>query len=247
MSPSLDIVGQNPALRFWHRFDTEIGADGGFLEISTDGGNVWQIIRDGFIKNGYNNDLSYSTFAIPALRGFTGSTNGEFIDSYLDLSPWKGQSVIVRFRFGSNETGSSAAVLKGWFIDDVEVMDLLVYDTEACIANSDNANGSCSEIKRIVIDSEGTVASEDINKLTNYTVYPNPANDYVVVDMVTDKGTDVVVSVVSASGSTMMTDSFRANEGRTVHSLSTHQLNPGMYFIRVQTGSGYGLHKLVIK
>ncbi|MBT3545475.1 MAG: hypothetical protein HN488_09015, partial [Saprospiraceae bacterium] len=32
-----------------------------------------------------------------------GSTNGEFIDSYVDLSAYKGESIKIRFRLGTDD------------------------------------------------------------------------------------------------------------------------------------------------
>ena len=247
ISPDLDVVGQNPALRFWHRFDTEVVQDGGFLEISTDGGNVWQLIKDGFIKNGYNSELSYTTFAIPSLKGFSGTTGGEFIDTYLDLSPWKGQTIKVRFRFGTNVGGVSSEVLRGWFIDDVEVMDLLVYETIACVANSDNANGSCSELRKIVIDSDGVVSSKDVTNNLTYAVYPNPAHDYVVVELAAKKAGAAKIQVFTADGRMVYNQTTRTNEGRNVHNILTHTLQPGVYLIQVQTAEGRGVQRVVIQ
>ena len=66
-------------------------------------------------------------------------------------------------------------------------MDLLVYETIACVANSNNENGSCSDLKKIVIDSDGIVASKDVQNVLNYAVYPNPAHDYVVVELAAQK------------------------------------------------------------
>lgn len=248
ISPDFDIVGQNPALRFWHRFDTEIGVDGGFLEVSTDGGNVWQIIRDGFIKNGYNNELSYGTFAIPSLRGFSGTTNDQFIDTYLDLTPWKGQTIKIRFRFGSNpEGGVSSKVLRGWFIDDVEVMDLLVYETVACVTNADNENGSCSEIRKIVIDSDGIVSSKDVTNRINYAVYPNPAHDYMVVELEAAKAGAANFQVTTLDGKLVYKQSVKINEGRNVQTILTHTFQSGVYLVQVQTADGIGVQKIVIR
>ena len=228
-------------------YETEEGVDGGFLEISNDGGLVWEIIRDGFIKNDYNNEISYSTFAIPALRGFSGSTNGQFIDSYLDLSKWKGQDIQVRFRFGSDAKGASPEVIKGWIVDDVEIMDLLVYETTACIANADNANGSCSVNRKIIIDSDGIVATHDNDaEVITHQVYPNPAHDYIVIDLQSEKAGAVNIALSNLDGKEIYSKHVRIHEGRNVESIQTHHLTPGVYLVKVQDGNSLKSHKVII-
>ncbi|MEM6772152.1 MAG: M36 family metallopeptidase, partial [Bacteroidota bacterium] len=49
---ALPIVGANPGLRFWTKYDTEARWDAGLVEISTDG-NTWESIDDKFLRNGY--------------------------------------------------------------------------------------------------------------------------------------------------------------------------------------------------
>jgi extracellular elastinolytic metalloproteinase len=246
ISPVYKVVGQNPALRFWHRFDTEVGTDGGFLEISTDGGNVWSTIRDGFIKNGYNSEISYSTFAIPSLNGFSGTSNGQFIDSYLDLSPWKGQDIKIRFRFGSNASASSTALLKGWFIDDVEMMDLLVYETTACVANQDNANGSCSLLRKIIIDSKDKTATDDLTNIDSYKVYPNPAHDYIIIDINAKNTSNVVLTLSGVDGKRVYNKNVKINTGRNSESIITNELNPGVYLLQIKDSNTTVTQKIII-
>lgn len=246
ISPVYKVAGQFPALRFWHRFDTELGTDGGFLEISTDGGNVWQIIRDGFIKNGYNSDINYSTFAIPALKGFSGTSNGQFIDSYLDLSPWKGQDIKVRFRFGTNESGSSSAVFKGWFIDDVELLDLLVYETTACVANETNENGSCSLLRKIIIDTGGSVGTNDISNIEAYNVYPNPAHDYIIIDINAKNNSNMVLSLTSVEGKQVYNKNVKIKAGKNSESIITNGLLPGVYLLQMKDNNASVAHKIII-
>lgn len=49
-------------LRFYHRYNTETGNDGGFLEVSIDGGTFTPVAKEQFIRNGYTGPLNYSAF-----------------------------------------------------------------------------------------------------------------------------------------------------------------------------------------
>jgi extracellular elastinolytic metalloproteinase len=246
ISPVYSVVGDKPALRFWHRYDTEIGSDGGFLEISTDGGGAWSIIRDGFIKNGYNSDMAYGTFAIPALQGFSGSSGGKFIDSYLDLSKWKGQDIRIRFRFGTDDNTTSTELYPGWFIDAVELMDVVVYETKACVSNESSANGSCSVTRKVIVDSEGKVNTKEIGNIDSYDVYPNPAQDYFVVEVNAINASEMKMVLTTIEGKEIFGKSVRLNTGRNTESVITNSIQPGIYLLQLQDGSKTTTHKIVI-
>ena len=115
--PPMDVVGNRPALKFAHRFDTETGSDGGFITVSTDG-ILFEDVKDKFLRNGYTADIQYATFAIPLLEAFSGSTNEEWIYSYLDLSDYQGEEIYVRFRFGTDDNTGVTAANPGWFVDE---------------------------------------------------------------------------------------------------------------------------------
>ncbi|MCB0627306.1 MAG: hypothetical protein KDC43_26165, partial [Saprospiraceae bacterium] len=108
--------GDRPALRFYHRYDTQAGVDGGFVELSTDFGATWiRAEPEDFIRNGYTGPIAYGTFIIPNTSAFWGNSNG-WKATYLDLSAYAGQEVQVRFRFGTNNSSGGF----GWFVDDIE-------------------------------------------------------------------------------------------------------------------------------
>lgn len=248
VSPTYEVVGTNPALRIWHKFDTELGADGGFIEISSDGGNVWKIVRaDEFIFNGYNSDLAYNTFAIPELKGFSGSSGNEFIDSYIDLTPYKGQNVNFRFRFGTNASVVSEVDFRGWFIDDFELMDLVVYETKACVADQNNANGSCSVIKKIIMDSDGLVDTKDELSNFDFNVYPNPSNGYLVLDINFENNETLNVDMTTLDGKSVYQNVIKGNTQRHVETINTSSLQSGMYFLRLSHGNDASVMKIVVE
>jgi extracellular elastinolytic metalloproteinase len=145
------IAGDAPALSFYHSFNTEVLNDGGFVEYSLDEGTTWnQFSAEDFIMNGYTGPLSYSTISIPGLEAFYGNSNG-FIKSYIDLSFLSGQEVIFSFRYGTNDNTIANALNPGWFIDDVEVVDLKKYTRNLCIESAEGDN-SCT-LTEILIDS----------------------------------------------------------------------------------------------
>ncbi|RMF31542.1 MAG: DUF11 domain-containing protein, partial [Bacteroidetes bacterium] len=149
------ITGDNPAFRFYHRYDTKIGFHGGFLEISVDGG-PWEILpADKFIRGGYRGKIGFQTFAIPFLDAFWGNSNG-YIASYIDLSEYVGRQVNLRFRFGTDDNSPGDEVGLGWLIDDVELMDLFFYNGQACVT-SDQGDQACT-----TAPAHGTIVESDL-------------------------------------------------------------------------------------
>ncbi|MBK9013246.1 MAG: hypothetical protein IPM82_03735 [Saprospiraceae bacterium] len=90
---------------------------------------------------------------LPNLQGFSGSSNGEFIPTYVDLSEWAGEDVVFRFRFGTND-GNGGTV--GWVVDDIEFMDLLNYNGEACVTTAQGDN-ECA-----IAPEEGTIVESQV-------------------------------------------------------------------------------------
>jgi serine protease AprX len=94
INKAFDLTGAvSPQLSFWHKYQFWSG-DSGFVEISTDGGQMWEQL---------------SVFA---------DTQGTWTQVSLLLDPYAGYgSVRFRFRLISDDAGTG----DGWYIDDVQV------------------------------------------------------------------------------------------------------------------------------
>ena len=113
-------------LAFKHWLDIENRWDGAVIQVSTNGGANWTIVAP---PGGYPADLQTTarrcllgtTAATPpAQRGWSSNmsaTNTSWLDAEVDLTAFLGQTVEVRFAFGSD----SIIVRKGWAFDDVVV------------------------------------------------------------------------------------------------------------------------------
>ncbi|MEP0547917.1 MAG: choice-of-anchor J domain-containing protein [Rhodothermales bacterium] len=90
----------NPALRFWH-YVSFGGGDFGRVDISTDGGNIWESLSPNY---------------------FPHSTE-RWTNPRLDLSAYAGQEVQLALFFHSeNLGGGSADPSSGWYVDDIAVI-----------------------------------------------------------------------------------------------------------------------------
>lgn len=128
------------------------------------------------MRNPYSGDVQYGTFTIPFLSGFSGHSNG-WIQSYFDLSDYAGEEVTIRFRFGTDD--NTAAAGDAWYVDEVEVLDLLNYNGQACVT-ADASNSACAILpEKGVIVQPATVGTDEIfasNRIA-LTALPNPASD----------------------------------------------------------------------
>lgn len=105
------MLSTNSVMKFKHLYAFENNYDGANVSISTNGGNSWTIIQPTTSYNGSNlNGLGGEV-------GWTGTTGGNWLTPTFNLSEYSGQTVMFRFRFGSD--GANGNI--GWFIDDFEL------------------------------------------------------------------------------------------------------------------------------
>ncbi len=251
------ITGNNPVMRFWHRYNTQPGNDGGFVEISVDGGAYFQVKADKFIRNGYNGPLAYATLATPSLDAYSGNSGGNWTgnlvgvwkDSYIDMSEYNGKTVVFRFRFASDATVAALGDLNGWFIDDFELLDIYKYTAQACIAaDAGQGEKACTQpFETIVNSQEGVNATDDVEDFFAVTLSPNPADDYVVITAMSPTESNAVISINSMEGKTLY--QYKMNLDNTLRpvTINTSSLAGGFYFVKIQSGNHVSTRKLIIR
>jgi len=238
------ITGNYPVYRFYHYYNTEAGADGGFLEISTDDGNVWLPLTDHIFRNSYPRRLQYTTFAIPDLYAFSGLSSSELtmIPVYIDLSDYIGQDVKIRYRFGTDANTSG----DGWYVDDVEIMDAVIYNSQACVT-SDQTNSVCAEApeRGTIVDSQITIGTDDGHDNSALGIMPNPAGDLVQVVLSSTRSEDAVIHLYNLTGHLMSTKDWALTQGINQNVIDISRFTPGMYVIQVSTRDGMYSQKVI--
>ncbi|MGZ8687146.1 MAG: peptidase M6 [Gaiellaceae bacterium] len=106
----------DPTLRFSTLLSTEETWDYAFVQVSTDGGKTYTSLPE---ASGLT-DTAPDPVAIPAVQsnlpGLTGISGG-WIDVAFDLTAYKGQKVLIAFRYVTD----SFVDLPGWWVDDVTI------------------------------------------------------------------------------------------------------------------------------
>lgn len=240
------VNGENPALRFWHQYNTELTNDGGILELSVDGGEFFQVKKDKFIANGYDSEINYSTLAIPALYGFTGSTQGQWKDSYVDLSAYKGSNIKLKFRFGASDGGAPTTGIPGWLVDDIELMELFKYATKTCITSPNN--NVCTDIQEVIVDTDGSVSTKDESiEYFKMSILPNPAGDYAVIKTEIPVAQHVEVKIHTADGKVVSSWKKWMPARLNHETLSTAAWGKGIYLVTLTTVNHTTTQKLIVR
>src|SRR3972149_4295272 len=82
-------------LTFDTQYQTEELWDFGFVQVSTDGGNSWTSLANGFTTS--DHDPSAHPKVIENLPGLTGDSGG-WVNMSFDLSAYAGQAILIAFR-----------------------------------------------------------------------------------------------------------------------------------------------------
>ena len=102
-------IQEGATLQFYQHYDFEQGHDGGYVRISTDGGNTYSVIQP---VGGY----PCSNISSLSSPGYSGSSNGWQLAQF-DLSAYENTNAIIQWRFKCDAVNGAA----GWYIDDVSI------------------------------------------------------------------------------------------------------------------------------
>ena len=105
LTREVDLTKVNAAtLRFWTWFDIEKGWDYAYVEVSENGGAMWSILpgthasRDDPLGNSYG----------PGYTGKSGDSGvPRWIEETVDLTPYAGKKVLLRFEYITDEAVNS--------------------------------------------------------------------------------------------------------------------------------------------
>ncbi len=104
-------------LEFWAWYDIEKDWDYAYVEISTDGGETWEILTtpSGTPTNPNGNSFGWA---------YTGKSGGggaaEWIQERIDISPYAGQEVLIRFEYITDD----AVNRPGFVVDDIAIPEI---------------------------------------------------------------------------------------------------------------------------
>ncbi|MEN0005820.1 MAG: T9SS type A sorting domain-containing protein, partial [Bacteroidota bacterium] len=146
--------------------------------------------------------------------------------------------------------GSDAQVgSNGWYVDDIEIMDVFNYNGEACVT-ADQGNQACAIAgeRGTIVESNGVVNAEELAAQTMaVSVFPNPATDYLNVAISAPEFQEVNISLTTADGKVLSTMIENVGGDNHIVPINVGQLAAGFYFVRVQTEKETIVEKIIIE
>jgi hypothetical protein len=125
LTREVDLSGvQKATLRFSTWYEIELNWDYGFVTVSTDGGQSWTTLKGKTTTNDNPQDQNFGN----GLTGVSGSpgvetdkgTRGKWIEEQMDLTPFAGKKVLLRF-WVVNDAAYNA---QGMLIDNIRIPEL---------------------------------------------------------------------------------------------------------------------------
>lgn len=245
----IPVTGTNPVLRFWHKYNTETSADPGFLEFRDVNASpsVWRrVTGDATFRNGYNAKVAYGgAYAFPNQYGFSGNSDG-WEQSYFDLSQFAGKTITFRFRFGTDD--NTAPADGRWVVDQVEMLDMFNYDTEACVTSTAGDQACDQADERGVIMDPVTVAThEPVNAVAPLGVQPNPARDFVSVTIPQQIDGQARLSLLDVQGREVKSQDAPGFSAGQIVSFNVQNLPAGVYMLQLESATIKTSTKVVIR
>ena len=225
------VEGENPTLSFWHKYLTEPGMDGGYISISTDEVNFEdlgpQIIR------GHYRGVSQGPPPLGGKNSFWGDSDG-FINTLVDLNPYMGETVTLRFTFVTDEGNNEVDQVEGWTIDDVRIIDRYEIENTACVYGEIPVHYACDKIQdggTIIYDDYGLSSASELRE-SWVQVFPNPANESISIRTSSDWTKQTTITIYNIQGK--LIEQFYITDMQT--NLSSEIYSDGLYFIKISDG-----------
>ena len=245
-------IDQAAVLKISHAFSTELGFDGGIIEISTDDGNTWQYVpSDQIFRMPYTGRLSFNTFFKNDMYAFVGKSEG-VVDSYISLEPYLGSTLKFRFRFTQDqeENPDLGNDSQFWSIHGLSVFELKNYYKTACVS-AENSEADCAlpPGKGTILNPSSitTQVVETSNAPFYVEVFPNPADQAFKVSIHSKSSGEGKMTIRNLSGQAVNQKTFRIFPGKNTISGISLGLEPGLYFITTSVGNHLVTHKIVIQ
>lgn len=247
---SIRLNGNNPAIRFTHKYDTELFYGSGIVEISTDNGNSWRILtEENILLNPYKDEFSFFAIPLPNGRGYTGTQNS-FIDTYIDVSEFRGLDVLFRFRFGSDVDPNRAPFSTGgdgWTIENFQLLDLKVVGALQACATTNQNDDVCASAYTIVRPESSTSTQTVLKEEFDFLMFPNPSSGEVNIQFTTELGGQAGINIYTIDGRLVDRKNFSYQGGTVQRSIEMQDFQSGMYLIEIRTEAFTIIDKLLLE
>nr|MBC8249692.1 immune inhibitor A [Anaerolineales bacterium] len=120
LTRAFDLTGLSQAtLKAWLWYDIEEDWDYAYIEVSTDGGQTWDILKGQYTTDSNPNGNSFG-------QAYTGQSQvaadepPDWVEEKIDLTPYVGQEILLRFEYITD----GAVNRVGFCVDDIAIPEL---------------------------------------------------------------------------------------------------------------------------
>ncbi len=103
--------------------------------------------------------------------------------------------------------------------------------------------GTCGDTDMVTFEVDGCTSVEDHDGGLDFNLYPNPANDLLILTVSNTDWTNFQLSVLNSVGKLVVSENLSAN----VNEIDVSVLAPGIYFVSLASEGSYAVKKLVIR
>lgn len=226
LSTTLDLTKvAEPHLIFSHLYNSEDSWDGAVVELLVQG--IWQDLNDQMMLNGYNGLISNNPASSISNRpAFTGNSQ-TFVKTIVNLKPYAGNVVDVRFRFVSDGLQGG----EGWYLDDVALWNGYGGLVNKVVLQGDGLKAQESTIETAVLNqnvSDSVIVIIDVNE--ELVLFPNPAGNTTKVRFGSKVERTLGLEMMDMTGKLIWDGEIEANN--TIE-IPIHGFSDGMYVLRV--------------
>ena len=231
LSEPVTVSGGQPVIRFYHRYEIETAWDGGVVELSIDGGLSWFDANPWIFRHPYSLQMHPAGSFGNNSEAFSGISNG-FVATYINLSDFIDSDIQIRFRMVTDQAVGDI----GWFLDDIQFIDMFNYDGEACVSVSGISDVCARAEGRGTVIEPGTVTSTEDPSLLNLStkIYPNPVRDLLNIAIDAKESAAVQINLMSTDGRLIRSIQSQLATGTTILPFSVEGIASGNLLFTVK-------------
>lgn len=245
---TVTLDGEQPMLRFYHRYDIEPGMDGGMVEFSTNGVSWNPVPEELYFREPLVGRVAFSTFGIGRQKAFWGKLD-DYVATYIDMSDYQGERVLFRFRYSSDAEIAGAELNEGWYVDNIEVLNAHNYATEVCVTTAQGDN-VCT-----MVDNKGTIVEPAVTTQTeallrpamDLRIFPNPTSDQLKVTINSTQSTSIQLKLTTIDGKLLQQNELAAGLASQTTQIDVSDLVPGIYLLHVSGASDHLVEKVIVQ
>ena len=207
------------------------GKNSGILK-TTDGGDNWYLYN--YLYGIYDMGLPYSIYFPNKDTGY-----------YVGLNNYFNPVIYKTIDAGNSwyKTYFNDTIFSN---DTIQTMqELMIYSIFCIDGNNCFAVGDSGIILKTTNGGESTSVVDNVENTNEIVIYPNPGNDKLIINIESEKNTNISLTIFDLQGREIFTD--KINKYSNQYQLNISKFNKGIYIIQIKIGKEIINKKIVIK